>query len=147
MHCGKISWGDCKFVLNASTSHPPDFLRAALAKMEAAWDDDALRKLSVNAMIGLWCIPSDTAFFLRSSFCEDDLKAVSPGQALKIRTEFAEGRAIHDYVFQTSLISGGLSMRPLHDLCIQQEAVRVAQMIAIIQKLGCPQRSIFQFSS
>ena len=56
-------------------------------------------------MTGTFDIRSDdSAWLLRSSRTEDDLKPLSNGQAvLKIRTDY-EGGSIYDYVLKTTLV-------------------------------------------
>jgi hypothetical protein len=53
-------------VLNASAHHPADYLQEALSKVEAAWIDPIMRKLSINSWIGTLAIENDTAYCLRS---------------------------------------------------------------------------------
>ena len=114
--------------------------------MEKAWSriDDGMRyaKISINSLIGTLDIREDAAWLLRSSRTEDDLKPLSSGQAcLKIHTEY-EGGSIYDYVLKTKLVDNA-SFRPIHDLTLHTEATRMAQALAIIEKLGTPSKSIF----
>ena len=148
LHTGKIVWADCKHKVDASCRHPANYLREALATMEDAWgDDDVYRKLSINSMIGTFAIEEDTAYMLRSSGCEQDLAILSNGdEVIKIKTDYGEG-LVWDYVFATRLERGGATMRPIHDLCLHAETTRLAQMCAIIEKLGTPPRSILQFKT
>eukprot|EP00969_Alexandrium_andersonii_P199632 8817986-Alexandrium_andersonii.AAC.1 len=60
---GVIGWGDIKYRLTASAHYPADVFRRPLRLMEEAWEDSLLAKLSVNALIGLWCL--DDAFNYR----------------------------------------------------------------------------------
>ena len=90
-------------------------------------------KNSINRMIGTFDTREDSAWLLRSSRTEDDLKPLSNGQAcLKIRTDY-EGGSIYDYVLRTKLVDNA-SFRPLHDLTLHSEATRMAQALAIIEK-------------
>ena len=80
---------------------------------------------------------------LRSSRSEDDLKPLSSGQAcLNIHTEY-EGGSIYDYVLKTILVDNS-SFRAVHDLALHTESTRMAQALAIIEKLGTPSKSIFE---
>ena len=144
LHTGKISWGKCT---HASARHPCDYLRKPLDIMVRAWSriDDGKRyaKNSISSLIGTLYIRDDVAWLLRSSRTEDDLKPLSSGQAcLKIHTEY-EGRSIYDYVLETKLVDTS-SFRPIHDLTLHTEATRMAQALAIIEKLGPPAKAIFE---
>jgi hypothetical protein len=150
LHTGKISFDMCTHKIDASTRHPCDYLRKSLDIMEKAWSrkDDGKRhaKNSINSLIGTLDIRDDAAWLLRSSRTEDDLKPLSSGQAcLEIHTEY-EGGWIYDYVLKTKLVDNS-SFRPTHDLTLNTEATRMAQVLAIIEKLGTPAKSIFEFKT
>ena len=150
LHTGKISWDRCTHKIDASARHPPDYLRNALEVMETSWSNTegghAYAKNSINSMIGTFDIRSESAWLLRSSRTEDDLKPLSNGQAcLKIRTDY-EGGSIYDYVLKTALVDNA-SFRPIHDLTLHTEATRMAQALAILEKLGTPQKCIYEFKT
>ena len=141
LHTGKISWENCTRKIDASARHPPDYLRNALDTMEKSWHGseggEVFAKNSINSMIGTFDIREDSAWLLRSSRTEDDLKPLSNGQAcLKIRTDY-EGGSIYDYALRTKFFDNA-SFRPLHDLTLYSESTRMAQALAIIEKLGTP---------
>jgi Cdc6-like AAA superfamily ATPase len=46
----------------------------------------------------------------------------------KVVTQLAGG-SIYDYYYRTTVETGGLSMRPLHDLTLHMEILRVAQLL------------------
>ena len=97
-------------------------------------------------MIGTFDIRSESAWLLRSSRTEDDLKPLSNGQAcLKIKTDY-DGGSIYDYVLRTKLVDNA-SFRPIHDLTLHTEATRMAQALAIIEKLGTPLKCIYEFKT
>jgi hypothetical protein len=84
-------------VLNASAPPPKNYLQEALSKVEAAWDDPVLRKMSINAWVGTLAIENDTAYCLRSSGCKADLEPLGNGHCLKIQTTYGDnGETIHD---------------------------------------------------
>eukprot|EP00969_Alexandrium_andersonii_P068541 3023879-Alexandrium_andersonii.AAC.1 len=60
--------------------------------MEEAWEDPLLAKLSVNAIIGLWCIDGAYNYKVTSSTHEGD----APAGAHK-RTFHYEGGAVRDF--------------------------------------------------
>ena len=110
--------------------------------MEAAWETRQLAKESVNSLIGLWCIDEACTHTLRSSTHDADC----PPGALKRTfhwTQKGAGRQIFDFVTTTRLV-GSTSCRPLHDLCLGVEAVRVGQMIYALKHTGC---TIYEFKT
>ena len=46
LHAGICQFQHCTHVLNASAHHHPDYRQEALSKVESAWEDPALRKMS-----------------------------------------------------------------------------------------------------
>ncbi len=92
--------------------------------MEAAWgEDDVLAKLAVNSLIGLWAIDDCYSHKMRSSSYESD----APAGALKQTFHYGDG-LVYDFISSTQLL-GNASCRPLHDLCMCTEAVRMGQML------------------
>ena len=57
-----------------------------LGKVEAAWADPFMRKLTIKSWIGTLAIENDTACCLRSSGCKVDLEPLGSGKCLKIQT-------------------------------------------------------------
>ncbi len=124
LHTGVIDWGDITHVLNATAHLPASILAEPLRTMEAAWcGDEVHAKLAVNSLIGLWAIDECYSHKLRSSTYESD----APPGALK-QTFHHEGGLVYDFITTTNLI-GNASCRPLHDLCMGTEALRVGQML------------------
>jgi hypothetical protein len=145
LHAGICTWEHCTHVLNASAHHPRDYLQEALGKVEAAWDDPVLRKMSINAWVGTLAIENDTAYCLRSSACQADLEPLGNGERLKIQTTYGDkGEAIYDYVFSTLLERGGAGFRPIHDITLAHEATLLAQALAILAKLKVPPRRVYE---
>ena len=150
LHTGKVTWENCTHKIDASARHPPDYLRNALEVMEKSWSNTeggaAYAKNSINSMIGTFAINSESAWLLRSSRTEDDLKPLSNGQAcLKIKTDY-DGGSIYDYVLKTTLVDNA-SFRPIHDLTLHTEATRMAQALAVLEKLGTPLKCIYEFKT
>ncbi len=128
MHAGILTWGDISHPMTATAHLPAGLLSEPLRLMEDAWDGDlTLAKLSVNSLIGLWAIDEQTSIKVRTSRREDD----APAQGcLTSAFHYGDGdkQFIYDFVTRTKLISNA-SCRPLHDLCMCTEAVRVGQML------------------
>jgi hypothetical protein len=125
---------------------PPNYLREALTKIEAAWEDDLLHKTSINSWIGTLAIEADTAYCLRSSGCQADLEPLGNGECIKIETHYGDG-VIFDYVFSTRLERGGASFRPIHDQTLHHEATLLAKALAILAKLKVPPRRIYELKT
>ena len=99
--------------------------------MEEAWADPLLAKRSVNCLIGLWCLDDAYSYRVTSSTHDGD----APTGARK-RVFHYEGGAINDYVVKSRLANAA-SHRPLHDLCMGTEAVRVGQMLYALKCQRC----------
>ena len=123
LHTGQICWDDISHTLTATAHHPAELLKRPLQIMESAWQEMDHGKRSINSVIGLWCIDECFAHRLVSSNDERD----APPGSLK-STFYYEGGCVTDYIVSTRLITSA-SCRPLHDLCMCTEAVRVGQMI------------------
>ena len=131
LYAGQITWADVPYKITATGRLPADIFKQPLAIMEQAWTN-GLGKQSVNAMIGTWCLDECFSFKLVSSNHEGD----APANSLK-RVFHFEGGHVIDYVQKSRLVSFA-SMRPLHDLCMCMEAVRVGQMLFCLRKQKAP---------
>jgi len=111
--------------------------------MELAWGGvRQLAKESVNSLIGLWCLDEAWTHLLRSSTHDGDC----PEGALKRTFHWSEegtSGQIFVHITSTKLVSSS-SCRPLHDLCLGVEAVRVGQMIYALKNTGC---TIYEFKT
>ena len=136
LHHGVITWGDITHRITATAHYPPDTLARPLQTMEQAWQAVGhadLAKRSVNSLIGLWCLDETFSYRCLSSRREDDC----PAGAMKSVFHY-EGGSIYDFVQKEPLVSGGLSHRPLHDLAMAQEHVRVGRALYCLKRLRCP---------
>jgi hypothetical protein len=129
LHTGVIAWEDVSHTLTATAHLPAGLLAEPLEKMEHAWNGDAtLGKLSVNSLIGLWCIDEATSLKVRTSTREDD----APRDGCLTSTFHYEGGYVYDFMTRTPLVTNA-SCRPLHDLCMCTEAVRVGQILLALR--------------
>ncbi len=130
LHTGVLTWDSLSHTLTATAHLPAGLLSEPLRVMEEAWDGDlTLAKLSVNSLIGLWAIDEQTSIKVRSSRREDD----APAQGCLTSTfHYGDGQCIYDFITRTKLLSNA-SCRPLHDLCMCTEAVRVGQMLFAVK--------------
>ena len=98
--------------------------------MEAAWDGSPLAKLAVNSLIGLLSLDETRTFKLRSSRRDSDAPAGCVKQVFHYGA--AGEHTMYDFVTEERLLSN-TSTRPLHDLALCTEAVRVGQMLYCIK--------------
>ena len=127
LYTGVIGWGDLPYKLNALGRLPTEIFKNPLDIMERAWEN-GLGKQSVNAMIGLWCRDQCYNYKLVTSEHPGD----APVNSLKRIFKF-DGGSVTDYIMRTELTTT-TSMRPLWDLCMCTEAVRVGQMLYVLKK-------------
>ena len=100
--------------------------------MDEAWNEarhPELAKRSINSLIGLWAIDETFDFRCFSSAHEQDY----PKDALKSTFHYKNG-LIHDFVSKERLDSGGISNRPLHDICFCLEHMRVGSMLYALKQ-------------
>ncbi|MCP3955732.1 MAG: hypothetical protein GY697_26485, partial [Desulfobacterales bacterium] len=131
LYAGVITWEDVTHTLTATGRIPANILAEPLRRMEEAWQGDRDRaKFSVNSLIGLWAI--DDAFSYRHSSSSHESDAP---QGLHHRdTFYFEGGSVCDFVSVTRLTSN-TSCRPLSDLCLCTEAVRVGQILLELRRV------------
>jgi hypothetical protein len=99
--------------------------------MEAAWEGSPLAKLAVNSLIGLLSIDETRTYKLRSSRRDSDAPVGSVKQIFHYGP--ADEHIMYDFVTEERLLSNA-STRPLHDLALCTEAVRVGQMLYCIKQ-------------
>ena len=128
LHTNVIRWEDISHTLTATAHLPAGLLAGPLETMEKAWEDPVLAKLSVNALIGLWAIDEASVLKVRTSTREDD----APTGKCLTSTFHYQGGLVYDFMSRTALVSN-TSCRPLHDLCMCTEAVRVGQMLLALK--------------
>ena len=128
LYTGVICWDDIAFKMVATGRLPADLLKESLTKMEEAWGEAGLGKQSINSMIGAWMLDECFSYSLISSNHVGD----APPGAMR-RVVHYEGGSVTDYITNTQLISV-TTLRPLHDLCMGTEAVRVGQMLYCLRK-------------
>ena len=129
LHTGIITWDDISHTLTATAHLPASLLAEPLEIMENAWrDEEVLAKLSVNSFIGLWAIDEASVLKVRTSSREDD----APREGCLTSTFHYNGGYIYDFLTRVKLVTNA-SCRPLHDLCMCTEAVRVGQMLLALK--------------
>ena len=130
LYMGVISFDDIAFEITASAHLPNDLLKGPLETMEAAWNETggALGKQAVNAMIGTMMLNESFSYKMISSNHDED----APPDALK-RIVYYGTKSITDYVVKTKLLST-TTLRPIHDICMGTEAVRMGMMLYCLRK-------------
>jgi hypothetical protein len=96
--------------------------------MEAAWEGSPLDKLSVNSLIGLLSVDEARSYKLRLSRHDSDAPAGAVKQVFHYGP--AGEHTIFDFITADTLVS----TRPLHDLALCSEAVRIGQMLYVLQQ-------------
>ena len=101
LEAGVATWQDFLWSLDATAHVDPSCLAWALRKMEEAWPEEHLAKLSVNAFIGLWARNVDLVYLMRTSNNQLD------GHGCQYRQTFvdAAGKMHWDNIFVTQLFS------------------------------------------
>ena len=128
LEAGVATWQDFLWSLDATAHVDPSCLAWALRKMEEAWPEEHLAKLSVNALIGLWARNVDLVYLMRTSNNQLD------GHGCQYRQTFvdAAGQTHWDHIFVTQLFSNA-SHRPAWDFVMAAEycaVARIRQMLA-----------------
>ena len=94
---GIIGWEHVKFRLTATDHYPAHVFQRALNLMEQAWteiwSDPLLPKLSVNAMIGTWCLDKSFDYKVISSAHDGDC----PPEASKHVFHYTGGE-VNDFI-------------------------------------------------
>ena len=119
LYTGVIEWHDISHKICAQGHLPADVLKKPLERMELAWGDLGLGKQSINSMICTWMLDACYSHKLISSNRPDD----APKNILK-RTVHFQGGSVVDYITKTHMRSV-VTLRALHDLCMNTKAVRV----------------------
>jgi hypothetical protein len=88
-----------------------------------------LAKLAVNSLVGLLSVDETKSSKLHSSRRDADALA----GAVKQVFHCADDETIYDFITSDVLLSN-VSCRPLHDLALCSEAVRVGQMLYCIRQ-------------
>ena len=75
---------------------PPTCFRQVIETMDAACPEEQkhLQKFSVNAMLGLWCAPTDLTYHVRTSQHASDC----PGYHMKRDVSYGIGLITTDYI-------------------------------------------------
>ena len=124
---GIATWQDFLWSLDATAHVDPSW---ALRKMEEAWPEEHLAKLSVNALIGLWARNVDLVYLMRTSNNQLD------GHGCQYRQTFvdAAGQTHWDHIFVTQLFSNA-SHRPAWDFVMAAEYCAVARIRQLLAEV------------
>ena len=150
LHTHRLTWDDLRYGIAASGHIPGDDVRAAIDAMDAAWagvtlnnPGDAPGKRAINSMVGLFGVkPGGVQIKGRMSYERED-----------IRPHGTEVMMTHDAFGAPGLISTHWSVevrdpssyRPLYDLCLCTEHVRIAQCHHALQAIAKIQRLPVEF--
>jgi hypothetical protein len=130
MHTKKLTWGDLRWGIRASARYPGDAVRAALDVMEDSWEgvdvkgDDKPWKRAVNEMVGTFGIRCPGVRI--KSVLSFDYFARPTGAEVWTTHDAFEVPGLFLFNRITRVLDSG-SYRPLYDLCLCTEHVRLAQ--------------------
>ena len=145
LHTHKLLWDDLRYGISASGHVPGDEVCAALDAMEAAWGDVPLNnpnakpmKRTVNSMVGVFGMsPGGTRVKCWMSFEDEGVKHRG-FQTLTDEPAFGlTGLRLQRTVAE---LRDPSSYRPLYDLCLCTEHVRLAQCHQVLQAVYKIQR-------
>ena len=129
LYAGVIGWENITHTFTAIAHLPADLFVRPLLQMEEAWPEGSIHaKRSINSLIGLWCLDEAVSYKVITSNHDGDC----PPGATKRIVHF-EGGVTQDFITSTQLLSS-TSWRPLHDLALCTEAVRVGQMLYCLRQ-------------
>ena len=137
LHHGIVTWSDVKWGLDATGHLPNTAFEKALLAMDRAWGDNRdLAKLAVNAALGIMGSPRATTYRLKSGVVPEGTLG-----AIKVITEFDAQTSVVDWMWETKVLTNK-SYRPIHDVAVFTEQVRVAQIGFVLRQLQTPSRNI-----
>ena len=128
LYYGVIDWSDITHCYTSKGHLPAGLFTKPFRTMEAAWQDvddsEHMCKLSINSFIGIMCINENKMYKHSCSTLKEDIPL---GASLSSCISYGN-HTLYDFVTVTDLKSN-VSMRPVHDMTLCMEAVRVGQMI------------------
>jgi hypothetical protein len=139
LHHEKVTWADFRWGLNATAHLPPDaFVKPLQIMEEACGEVPELPKRSINAALGIIGSPRLSTFRLKTG---EDIPEAVIGGAVPVVTHFGTGGRVVDWVWETRLLTN-VSHRPIHDVALFTEHVRVAQALYVLNRLRVPPRNV-----
>ena len=144
LNMGLWKYSDFKFGFDASGHLPNDIMKQPISWIQEAWGDKIQGKLGINAMLGLWVETHDSCYALRTTSEECD--ELMNDFFCKVPVGDFEGTplGLWDYVYKTNLLSGGTSMRVIHQYVMEYEHLKMAWALHLIKQAGVLPRQIKQ---
>ena len=139
LHTGVLTWRHITHKITATSRLPNSVLREPLEIMERCWDDPDDAKFAVNSLLGCWAIKRNVIYSLTTSTSELD---EPPGTTLKRYVAHDTGQVI-DWVKEIEAV-GGQSKRPLHDVVLSTECVRMGMALYMLERMSIPKRCILE---
>ncbi|OYV37403.1 MAG: hypothetical protein B7Z80_12935 [Rhodospirillales bacterium 20-64-7] len=129
---GIITSGDIQWVFTASAHIPAAFLQERLAILEGLWREAGDAKGPLNALFGLWA--KIRTFRYECHTTEQATDVLFDGKRLVRK---APDGMLHDVITETEILSYA-SMRPLHQLTLEQERMHLARILFVLRQFGRP---------
>lgn len=152
----KLSWQDLRYGVTASGRVPGDDVRAVIDQMDAAWEgvelnnkNDNPAKRSVNSAVGAWGMkPGGVQMKGWISFKDEYPTSFVQGPGLPLNTTHTpDGFGVPGLISRLMALElrDPSSYRPLYDLCLCTEHVRLAQCYQALQAISKVQRLPVEF--
>ena len=100
--------------------------------LEELWREAGDGKTPLNALFGLWA--KVRTFRYECHTTEEASDVLFDG---KRRVRRAPDGVLHDVITETEILSYA-SMRPLHQLCLEQERMHIARILFVLRQFGKP---------
>lgn len=161
LDAGIAMWEDIKLTYTAVARRPGEFLAERLKVMDEIWtavgesfigqdflesrgskDARSLAKYASSALFGVWGCTEHNRYKLITTSCEDDVLASScsvsntPGSPMEGTVS-----VFKDYITKQRCLEL-TSMRPIHQMCLEQEHLQVAKA-QLLARLYCDPRNIY----
>ena len=129
--------------LQATTHLPHDFFRAPFDELKRLWQlaapdrAEKAAKEGLNAMFGVWGIYESAKYKTFTTDRPEDVRPYGEPFATryitKLQTEGEELLPFKDYIYKTTQLQTQ-SLRPIHQITLDMEQLRLAQAICIARQ-------------
>jgi hypothetical protein len=133
LHTHRLDWTDLKWGVTASAHYPGDAVRVALDILEASWEDVQLEsskdrpwKRSINSMVGVWGMKDRVNITSLLSYGDVGEELYGPYGERYTQHDAYGAKGLTEYRRVTHVATSA-TFRPLYDLCLCTEHVRLAQ--------------------
>ena len=153
LHTFRLEWPDLRYGIASSGRVSGESVREAMDAMSDAWEGVPLdgprndpRKRSINSMVGVWGTkPESARLSVSFSFHSQDLNTnLKPCKERRVETGVFDMPNLMMQTVIREVLNPG-SYRPLYDLCLCTEHVRLAQCRQVLKDIYKLQRLPLSF--